>query len=113
MIVLGGVAALNWMSCSDTQATRTSIAVSEGVTAPLVYAQFAVPPADTDVAVCSRSWRWEWWTLFFEFAIVAYGLASTLLPNRLPRARYAVAQYLAIATVLVMVALNDNINDIW
>lgn len=31
-------------------------------------------------------------TLFFEFATVVYGLASTLLPNRLPRARYAIAQ---------------------
>jgi hypothetical protein len=53
------------------------------------------------------------WTLFFEFAIVCYGLASTLLPNRLPRARYAVAQYLVIATVLIMIALNAGITDVW
>jgi hypothetical protein len=38
-----------------------------------------------------------------EFAVLVYGLLSTLLPNRLPRARFAVAQYLAIAVVLVMV----------
>lgn len=51
--------------------------------------------------------------MFFEFAVVCYGLASTLLPNRLPRARYAVAQYLVIATVLIMLALNANITDVW
>lgn len=51
--------------------------------------------------------------MFFEFAILCYGLASTLLPNRLPRARYAVAQYLVIATVLIMIALNANITDVW
>jgi hypothetical protein len=39
-----------------------------------------------------------------EFAVIVYGLLSTLLPNRLPRARFAVAQYLAVAVVLVMVS---------
>lgn len=68
------------------------------------YFQIGIPAVNTDVAVCSRSWRWEWWTLFFELAILTYGLLATLMPNRLPRARYAVAQYLVIATVLVMVS---------
>lgn len=42
--------------------------------------------------------------MFFEFAVLTYGLVVTLLPSRIARARYAVAQYLVIATVLVMVS---------
>lgn len=45
------------MSCTDTQATRTDIATTEGPAAPIVYGIFGVPAVGTDVAVCSRYGR--------------------------------------------------------
>lgn len=61
-ITLGGLSAVTWLSCADTAATRTSVAESEGgVTGAGILAALGVPAADgTDVAVCSRAWRWEW-----------------------------------------------------
>ena len=60
--------------------------------------------AGQDVAVCSRAWKWEWWTLFFQFAVLMSGLVVTALPSRLPRARYPLANLLSIACVLIMVS---------
>jgi hypothetical protein len=60
--------------------------------------------AAKEVAVCARSWRWEWFAMFFQFAIVASALVVTMMPNRLLRARYPLAVMLAIATVIIMVS---------
>lgn len=58
-----------------------------------------------DVAVCARTFRWEWWTLFFEFAILVSALVATALPERLVRARFPLATLLSAASVLIMVGL--------
>lgn len=92
------------MACSDTEATRTGLATATGPFAQFVYAVMGVPAAGTNVAVCSRARAWEWWTLFFQFFVMAYGLASTLLPGRILKARFAISQYLVIASVLIMVS---------
>lgn len=59
--------------------------------------------ASSDVALCSRSWRWEWFVMFFQFAILVSGLVVSMMPARLARARYPLANMLSIAAVLVMV----------
>jgi hypothetical protein len=60
-------------------------------------------PAAKDMAVCSRSWRWEWFALFFQFVILSSALVVTMCPKRLLRARFPLAVMLAIATVVIMV----------
>eukprot|EP00879_Flechtneria_rotunda_P026360 GHRR01028103.1.p1 GENE.GHRR01028103.1~~GHRR01028103.1.p1 ORF type:complete len:152 (+),score=24.33 GHRR01028103.1:610-1065(+) len=70
-------------------------------------------PAATDVTTCSRSWRWEWFTLFFTFAVIIAALIVTALPSRLLRARYPLAVLLSIATTLIMIAVNQNIATVW
>jgi hypothetical protein len=60
-IALGGLGAITWAACTDTQATRTDVASTEGAAAGSLFAALGVPPANTDTAVCARSWRWEWW----------------------------------------------------
>jgi hypothetical protein len=71
-------------------------------------AQLNIPAPGTagaeEVAVCSRPWRWEWFAMFFQFAIVASALVVTLMPTRLLRARYPLAIMFAIATAIIMVS---------
>jgi hypothetical protein len=71
-------------------------------------AQLNIPaqgsPAADDVSICSRPWRWEWFALFFQFAIVASALVVTLMPSRLLRSRYPLAIMFAIATAIIMVS---------
>lgn len=45
--------------------------------------------------------------------MLVYGLAATLLPSRLARARYGIAQLLVVATVIIMVAANSTITRVW
>lgn len=69
--------------------------------------------ATSDVALCARSYRWEWFTLFFEFCVIGSGLVATVLGTRLVHARFPLANLLSIATVLIMLAVNENITDVW
>jgi hypothetical protein len=62
------------------------------------------PANPSDIAVCARSWRWEWFAMFFQFVIVAAALVVTMCPKRLLRARFPLAVMLAIATVVIMVS---------
>lgn len=62
-----------------------------------------IPTSKEDTALCARTWRWEWFCMFFEFAVIASALAVTCLP-RLVRARFPLANLLSIATVIIMVS---------
>ena len=44
------------------------------------------------------------WTLFFQFAVLISAIVVTVLPSRLPRARFPLANMLSIASVLIMVS---------
>jgi len=71
-----------------------------------------VPAAKgVDVAVCSRAFRWEWWTLFFEFAILVSALVATALPERIVRARFPLATLLSAASVLIMVSVQATLSQ--
>jgi hypothetical protein len=61
------------------------------------------PGGASDIAVCARSWRWEWFAMFFQFVIVAAGVV-TMCPKRLLCARFPLAVMLAITTVVIMVS---------
>lgn len=63
-------------------------------------------PAAKDIAVCARSWRWEWFAMFFQFVIAASALVVTMCPKRLLRARFPLSIMLAIATAIIMVGPN-------
>eukprot|EP00775_Hariotina_reticulata_P003238 gene3238-3515_t len=114
-LALGGLGAINWYTCSDTDNTLTSL-TDAGVKEPATVATIRLwAPAvqGVDVAVCSRIFRWEWWTLFFEFAILVSALVATAWPERLVRARFPLATLLSAASVLIMIALNINITWVW
>jgi hypothetical protein len=64
----------------------------------------STPVTTSDIAVCARSWRWEWFAMFFQFVIVAAALVVTMCPKRLLRARFPLAVMLAIATVVIVVS---------
>jgi hypothetical protein len=78
------------------------------VAAVTFSAQLGIPatgsPAADEVSICSRPWRWEWFAMFFQFAIVASALVVTLMPTRLLRSRYPLAIMFAIATAIIMVS---------
>jgi hypothetical protein len=57
-----------------------------------------------DVLVMTR----EWWTLFFQLAVIISAVVATALPDRLPRARYPLANMLSIASVLIMVSIKQG-----
>jgi hypothetical protein len=44
------------------------------------------------------------WTLFFQFAVLTSAIVVTVLPSRLPRARFPLANTLSIASMLIMVS---------
>ncbi|KAF8073012.1 TIM21 [Scenedesmus sp. PABB004] len=128
VIALGGLGAMNWLVCSDHAKTVADITANlgdnfgvtgaaGGAVVGAIGAVLGVPPAGSpasmDVPLCSRSWRWEWFALFFQFALMASGVVVSLCPSRLVRARFPLANMLSIATVVIMVAVNDNVTDVW
>ncbi|WIA09217.1 hypothetical protein OEZ85_008627 [Tetradesmus obliquus] len=128
-IALGGLGSINWLVCSNTEKTLQDIqdnaadnwnittAGELAITVNMFSGMLRIPQqgsvAASEVAVCSRPWRWEWFALFFQFAIIASALVVTLMPTRLLRSRFPLAIMFAIATAIVMVAVNNDINDVW
>lgn len=99
MLALGGLGSINWLVCTDTANTLQQLGAAPQ------DASLGAAGIGKDVAVCSRTWKWEWWTLFFEFAVLVSALVVTAMPSRLPRARYPLANLLSIASVLIMVGM--------
>jgi hypothetical protein len=113
--------------CSDYEKTTQDIAANRNINFNMsdpvqreadynVETQLDIPrsPEDTaakDIAICSRSWRWEWFAMFFQFVIVAAALVVTMCPKRLLRARFPLAVMLAIATVVIMVSPDATADD--
>lgn len=107
VLALGGLGSINWLVCTDTANTLQQLGAAPQ------DASLGAAGIGKDVAVCSRTWKWEWWTLFFEFAVLVSALVVTAMPSRLPRARYPLANLLSIASVLIMIALNSDIQAVW
>lgn len=103
---------LNRLVCSNYTKTVDDITANyaanfpnaTGLEAAQLQAQLNIPSAAEDVALCARSWRWEWFCMFFQFACIASSLVVTCLPTRIQRARYPLGNLFAIATVIIMVS---------
>jgi hypothetical protein len=88
-------------------ATARPLLLAAGAVAPTnaLGTPFIVAPvANQDNAICSRSYRWNWWTLFFQFAIMASAAVATAMPKCLARARFPLAFLLSASSVLIMVS---------
>lgn len=70
-----------------------------------LYGRLHIPAGEQDVALCSRSWRWEWFCLFFQLACVASATIVSFMPVRMLRARFPLANMLSIATTIIMVSI--------
>jgi hypothetical protein len=92
-------AANNWNISNPVALASTVLGFSAQLNIPVPGSAGA-----EEVAVCSRPWRWEWFAMFFQFAIVASALVVTVMPTRLLRARYPLAIMFAIATAIIMVS---------
>ncbi|WIA09214.1 hypothetical protein OEZ85_008624 [Tetradesmus obliquus] len=129
VIALGGLGSINWLVCSDYEKTMQDIQDNSNKNFNMsntaereaysytMSSQLNIPepgsPAAKDIAVCARSWRWEWFAMFFQFVIAASALVVTMCPKRLLRARFPLSIMLAIATAIIMIAVNNNIADVW
>lgn len=73
--------------------------------APLAHPQ--------NIARCSRPWKFTWWVLIFQLAVLVAAIACTLAGNCLRSSRWALAHLFTMTTVLGMVIINQTIEDVW
>eukprot|EP00878_Enallax_costatus_P041307 GHUV01047978.1.p1 GENE.GHUV01047978.1~~GHUV01047978.1.p1 ORF type:complete len:142 (+),score=28.89 GHUV01047978.1:64-489(+) len=114
VIALGGLGAMNWLVCSNYDKTVEDIVANYNtnyntttVTMDQIAEKLNIPQVAQDVALCARSWRWDWFCMIFRFTCVVAAGVITAMPSRLGRSRFPLANCFSIATVIIMVSIGS------